>query len=90
MAQLDRYAPELKSDVSFLHDFSNEERFVDSGRRLMFQNGKVVFNFGKYKGKAVEEVLKTDPGYYNWMLQGDFAQHTKQKMTEIREKMKKG
>ena len=90
LAQLDKYAPELKSDVSFLHDFSNEERFLDSGRRFIFSGGKALFHFGKYKGKPVDEVLKTDPGYYNWMMQGDFAQHTKQKLTEIKESLKRG
>ena len=89
MAQLEKYAPELKSDISFLHDFSNEERFIDSGRRFIYQGGKPVFNFGKYKGKPVDEVLKGDPGYYNWMMQGDFAQHTKQKLTEMKEAMKR-
>ena len=43
-----------------------------------------VFNFGKYKGKPVEEVLKTDPGYYGWLLKGDFSLHTKKVMSEIR------
>jgi DNA polymerase-3 subunit epsilon len=89
MAQLERYAGDLKSDITFLHDLSNEERVVDSGRRFIFSGGKVVFNFGKYKGRPVEEVLKTDPGYYSWMMQGDFAQHTKQKLTEIKENMKR-
>lgn len=89
MAQLDKYAPELKSDIQFLHDFTNEERFLDSGRRLVFSGGKALFNFGKYKGRPVEEVLKTDPGYYNWMMQGDFAQHTKRKLTEIRDKLRR-
>jgi DNA polymerase-3 subunit epsilon len=89
MAQLDRYAHELKNDVQFLHDLTNEERFIDSGRRLIYTGGKPVFNFGKYKGKAVEEVLKTDPSYYSWMMQGDFAQHTKQKLTEIKESLKR-
>lgn len=89
IAQLEKYAPELKSDISFLHDFSNEERFLDSGRRFLLTGGKAVFNFGKYKGRPVEDVLKNDPGYYSWMMQGDFAQHTKQKLTEIKEKMKK-
>ncbi len=89
LAQLDRYAADLKPEVSFLHDFSNEERFLDSGRRLIFTGGKACFNFGKYKGRPVEEVLRSDPGYYNWMMQGDFAQHTKQKLTEIKESLKR-
>jgi DNA polymerase III subunit epsilon len=89
MAQLDKYVEHLKCDVQFLHDFSNEERFIDSGRRFVYISGKAAFNFGKYKGKFVDEVLRSDPGYYNWMMQGDFAQHTKQKLTEIKEALKR-
>ena len=89
LGQLDRYAGEIKNDVQFLHDLTNEERFLDSGRRFVFTGGKALFNFGKYKGKTVEEVLKSDPGYYNWMMQGDFAQHTKQKLTEIKDSLKR-
>ena len=43
-----------------------------------------VFNFGKYKGMSVSEVLKRDPGYYGWILQGDFTYNTKQVLTRIR------
>lgn len=43
-----------------------------------------VFNFGKYKGYDVEEVLSRDPGYYSWMMGGDFTQNTKQVLTRIR------
>ncbi|MDB5281709.1 MAG: polymerase subunit epsilon [Bacteroidota bacterium] len=89
MAQLDKYKDELKNDVQFLHDLTNEERFLDSGRRFIYTGGKALFNFGKYKGKPVDEVLRTDPSYYNWMMQGDFALHTKQKLTEIKENIKR-
>ena len=43
-----------------------------------------VFNFGKYKGMPVVEALKRDPGYYGWILQGDFTFNTKQVLTRIR------
>lgn len=43
-----------------------------------------VFNFGKYKGCAVTEVLLKDPGYYSWMLSNDFTNNTKQVLTRIR------
>lgn len=43
-----------------------------------------VFNFGKYKGMPVVEALKRDPGYYGWILQGDFTYNTKQVLTRIR------
>jgi DNA polymerase-3 subunit epsilon len=84
LAQLQRYPSDLKNDMRFLHDLSNEERFLDSGRRFVYQNGKPTFNFGKHKGKSVEAVLKEEPSYYNWMLNGDFPEHTKQKFREIK------
>lgn len=42
------------------------------------------FNFGKYKGKTVADVLCTDMGYYAWMMGGDFTYNTKQVLTRIR------
>ena len=43
-----------------------------------------VFNFGKHKGVPVAEVLRFDPGYYSWILGGDFTYNTKQVLTRIR------
>ena len=43
-----------------------------------------VFNFGKYKGWDVAEVLHRDPGYFSWMLGNDFTYNTKQVLTIIR------
>jgi DNA polymerase III subunit epsilon len=54
---------------------------------MVYQDGKIVFNFGKHKGKEVEAVLRAERSYYDWMMQGDFPQHTKQKLTEILHKM---
>lgn len=84
IAQLQHYPNDLKNDMRFLHDFSNDERYLDSGRRFIYQNGKPTFNFGKHKGKSVEAVLKEEPSYYNWMLNGDFPEHTKRKFREIK------
>ena len=52
---------------------------------------EIVFNFGKYKGRPVTDVLHRDPGYYSWIMQGDFTQETKNVLTRIRleEKTKK-
>ena len=58
------------------------------GKPLLDKNGKPrkqeVFNFGKYKGMAVADVLRRDPGYYSWMIGGDFPLETKQWMTRIK------
>lgn len=58
------------------------------GKELFEKDGtprkQEVFNFGKYKGYPVADVLKRDPGYYSWMLAGDFPNNTKQVLTRIR------
>lgn len=83
-AQLDRY-PELKNDVTFLSEFSSFTTNVDfAGRMVYNEKNQEVFNFGKYKGRLVEEVLKQEPAYYSWMMNGDFPLNTKQKLTEIK------
>ena len=43
-----------------------------------------VFNFGKYKGQPVKEVFRRDPGYYSWIMQGDFPLNTKQVVNRIK------
>ena len=59
-----------------------------SGNPVLDEKGEPkmieVFNFGKYKGMPVIDVLKRDPGYYGWILQGDFTYNTKQVLTRIR------
>ena len=88
-AQLDRYPEALQNDMAFLSEFSSFTRNVDfAGRMVYDEQGVPTFNFGKYKGKSVEEVLRRDPGYYSWMLQGDFTLNTKQMLTRIKLGMK--
>lgn len=58
------------------------------GKPLLDKDGKErkfeAFNFGKYKGRSVADVLRADPGYYSWMMTGDFTFNTKQVLTRIR------
>lgn len=83
-AQLDRY-PELRNDVGYLSDFSSFNKNVDfAGRMVYNEKGEEVFNFGKYRGQLVTEVLKRDPGYYGWILGSDFTLNTKAMLTRIR------
>ena len=84
MAQLDRY-PELQNDMAFLAEISSYNRNVDFAGRMVYDDkGVEVFNFGKYKGESVFEVLKRDPGYYSWILNSDFTLNTKAMLTKIR------
>lgn len=82
-AQLVRYESQLKADVDALAAFTKDDDFVDFARRIVMQNGVEMFNFGKYKGKPVREVLKAEPQYYDWMMKADFPLNTKQKLSEI-------
>lgn len=83
-AQLDRY-PDLQNDMAYLAEFSRQNKNADFAGRIVFNDDDVeVFNFGKYRGKPVVEVLKNDPGYYGWIMQGDFALHTKKVLTNIK------
>jgi DNA polymerase-3 subunit epsilon len=90
-AQLEKY-PQLGNDVESILKFTGEDEIVDFARRFIMENGIEIFNFGKHKGRSVTEVLKAEPQYYDWMMKGDFALHTKQKLTEIfnRSLLKKG
>ncbi|MBR4974385.1 MAG: 3'-5' exonuclease, partial [Bacteroidales bacterium] len=87
-AQLDKY-PDLQNDVKFLAEFSTKSKFVDYAGRIVYNEKDVpVFNFGKHKGRAVTDVLKAEPSYYSWMMNGDFTRDTKKVLTEIKLSMK--
>ena len=96
MGELDKYAPGanedpekvLENDIQALADFSKQNDNVDFAGRIVWAEVKgqrtEVFNFGKHKGVPVAEVLRFDPGYYSWILGGDFTYNTKQVLTRIR------
>jgi DNA polymerase-3 subunit epsilon len=96
MGELDKYAPGanedpekvLENDMDVLAEFSKQNDNVDFAGRIVWAevNGvkTEVFNFGKHKGKPVSDVLRFDPGYYGWILNGDFTYNTKQVLTRIR------
>lgn len=58
------------------------------GKPILNEKNEIMkqecFNFGKYKGIPVADVLRRDPGYYSWMLASDFTNNTKQVLTRIR------
>lgn len=89
-AQLDRY-PDLQNDVAFLAEYSRMSRNVDPCGAFVYNDKDIeVFNFGKYKGEPVRDVLRRDPGYFSWMMQGKFALSTKKVITRIRLSMMQG
>jgi DNA polymerase-3 subunit epsilon len=81
-SQIERY-PQLGTTIETVLKCIGEDLVVDLARRMVIENGVEVFNFGKHKGRAVADVLRAEPQYYDWMMKGDFPLHTKQKLTEI-------
>lgn len=83
-AQLDHY-PDLKNDIAFLSEYSSFTNNVDFAGRMVYNDkGEEVFNFGKHKGRLVSDVLRDEPGYYSWIMQGDFPLNTKNVLTNIK------
>lgn len=83
-AQLDHYA-DMENDMDKLSKESSFTNNVDFAGRIVYdESGREIFNFGKYKGMPVDAVLDRDPGYYGWMMNGDFTLNTKQVLTRIK------
>jgi DNA polymerase-3 subunit epsilon len=83
-AQLDTYN-DLENDIEKLAEYSSFNNNVDfAGRIIIDENGIEIFNFGKHKGRAVEDVFREEPSYYAWMMNGDFPLYTKKILTEIK------
>jgi DNA polymerase-3 subunit epsilon len=81
-AQIERY-PQLGLTLESILQCIGEDDCVDFARRMIKVEGIEIFNFGKHKGKAVAEILKMEPQYYDWIMKSDFTLNTKQKLTEI-------
>nr|WP_068889352.1 3'-5' exonuclease [Pedobacter panaciterrae] len=102
LAQIERYkdtefedkqgniSKPVQNNVEALHTFTNMNKPVDFAGRMVFnEDNEEIFNFGKHKGKTVEQVFDIEPSYYAWMKQGDFPLYTKKKLGEIWERWNK-
>lgn len=100
-AQLDRYTDTeyidkegnksipVINDIQSLNDFSRHHKNADLMGQIIFnKEGKETINFGKYKGKTVEEIFSKDPSYYSWIMKADFPQYTKNLITNIKLNLK--
>lgn len=84
---------QLINDMDKLNEFCNDTPNVDFSGRVVWKDvtnaagvveRKEVFNFGKYKDRVVADVLKSDPGYFSWIMNSEFTLNTKQVLTRIR------
>jgi DNA polymerase III subunit epsilon len=74
----------IKNDVETLSRLISDDMVDLAGRMIKNEKGEEIFNFGKHKNKKVTDVFKQEPAYYDWMMNGDFPQDTKRKLTEIK------
>ncbi len=74
----------VKNSVPHIHQHTIA-KLADLAGRIIFNDDNIeVFNFGKHRGKPVKEILQREPGYYEWMMKGDFPLYTKQILTKIK------
>ena len=97
LSQLDRYqdaeytandgtvSTPIVNDIKALHEFSFHNRNADLVGHIIFNpKNQEIFNFGKNKGRIVEEVFNNEPSYYDWMMKADFPLSTKKVITAIK------
>ncbi|MDP2721791.1 MAG: 3'-5' exonuclease [Bacteroidales bacterium] len=79
----------VKNDMDALHAFSTHHHNADLiGQIIYNDNNEEVINFGKHKGKKVEDILREEPSYYSWVMNSDFPLFTKNLLTNIKLRMK--
>ena len=99
-AQLDRYKDTpftdrdgkttipIVNDIEALSSFTANPQWADLVGHIGFdKNHKEVFNFGKYKGKTLEQVFQQEPAYYDWMMKADFPLSTKQVVMQVQRRI---
>ncbi len=96
LAQIERYdqqpvtdsngnkVGEIKNDMDVLGQISAIDVFDLAGRMIKNDKNEVLFNFGKHKGKPVLKVLREEPAYYDWFMNGDFPLDSKRRLTEVK------
>jgi len=74
----------ISSDLAKVSEFTGDARTIDVTQKLKYDNkGNIVFNFGKYQGQSVLDVVLKDKQYYNWILNKDFSVQVKQTIKKI-------
>jgi len=78
----------IKNNMGAIADFTHDKRFVDATMRMKYNpSGEIVFNFGKYVGQKVRDVLWKDPQYSQWILDKDFSVQVKNTVKRIRKEL---
>ena len=74
----------IVNDIDVLHNFVNDPTEIDfQGKIKVNSEGVAVFTFGKYQLKNVGESCAGDPGYFRWVMNGDFMSDTKRHVQRL-------
>lgn len=83
-SQIEKY-DEVENDIKFLHEFTTQNKNADlAGFIGIDKDNDEVFNFGKYRGKKLKDIFKTDLGYYSWLMNADFPLYSKKIFTRVK------
>jgi DNA polymerase-3 subunit epsilon len=86
-AQLDKYDG-LENDMDYLSKFSSHQNFADFAGFIGYnKEGQEIITFGKHKGKVIEDLFKTEPGYFSWIQNADFPNYTKKVLRDLKNKI---
>ncbi len=80
---------DIRNDMDTLAKLTSQGLVDLAGRMILSPKNEVILNFGKHKGKEVTSVLRDEPAFYDWVMNGDFSLDTKRKLTEIKLSMLK-
>ncbi len=98
LAQIERYQHQewkdkkgeiskpVQNNVELLHAFTYKKQLDFAGRLGFNDKGEEIFNFGKHKGKRIQDIFNSEPSYYDWMMKNDFPLYTKKKLEELKNK----
>jgi len=74
----------ISNDLNKITEFTGDAQIIDVTHKLKYDaKGEIIFNFGKYQGQKVLDVLLKDKQYYNWILNKDFSVQVKQTIKRI-------
>ena len=99
-AQLDRYKDvpfverdgktscPVVNDIAALSRFTCNAQWADLVGHIGYDKAhREVFNFGKHKGKTLEQIFQQEPAYYDWMMKADFPLSTKQVVQQVQQRL---
>ncbi len=79
-----KHPPPIQNDMKKLSEFTFTSTSIDVTNRLKYNSkGVPVFNFGKYSGRPILEVFRTEPNYYKWIMDKEFSVQVKKFLTDL-------